>query len=148
MTRRLLRTAVFTLGVCAGTAHAQETTKDWIARILDITTVGLTAPEGATLNRKISVDTIRYEKDHPEKKIAVYMMPLDKIGEARRHFAAGLGVDGQTGTDSKGFEKSFFDCTGAAKCPAKAKGLTITLSRSPWVDGMTQIQLELPGSKP
>jgi hypothetical protein len=130
------------------TTHAQDTMKDWLARILDPATVGLTAPEGATLNRKISVDTIHYDRDHPTKKIAVYMMPVDKMAAATTHFATALGIPAQSGTDSKGIEKHFFDCNGAAKCPAKAKGLTIAIGRSPWVDGMAQIQLELPGSTP
>ena len=132
--------------VFAATASAQDTMKDWLARILDLTAVGLTAPDGATLNRKISVDTIHYDRDHPTKKIAVYMMPIDKITEAKTHFATALGIPPKSGTDSKGIDTHLFDCTGAAKCPEKAKGLTISIGRSPWVDGMTQIQLELPGS--
>ena len=132
----------------ANTASAQDTMKDWLARILDPATLGVTPPAGATLNRKISVDTIHYDHDHPKKKIAVYMMPLDKIADAQSHFATTLGISGQSSTDSKGVAKHFFDCTGAAKCPEKAKGLTVAIGRSPWVDGMTQIQLEYPGSTP
>ena len=129
-------------------AHAQDSMKDWLARILDPATLGVTPPEGATLNRKITVDTIHLDRDHPEKKIAIYMMPLDKLAVAKAHFATALGIDAQSGTDSKGVEKHFFDCRAQATCPAKAKGLTVAIGRSPWVDGMTQIQLEYPGSKP
>lgn len=129
-------------------ATAQDTTKDWLARILDLTTVGLTAPEGATLNRKISVDTIRYEKDRPTVKIAVYMMPVDKIPDAAAHFEKVLGVKPLQDKDTKGFATYFFDCLGDAKCPAPAKDVTVKIARSPWVDGMTQIQVESPGKKP
>lgn len=140
---------VTAFALAAGSLHAQESMKDWLARILDPATIDVAPYDGAALNRKLTVDSIRYEREHPEKKIAVYIGPLDKLPDAKAHFAKVLGIPAQSpGTDTKGVEKVFFDCTGAAKCPAKAKGLTIQLGRSPWVDGMMQIQFELPGSKP
>jgi hypothetical protein len=137
------------LVACTGTlVLAQDSMKDWLARILDPASVGMTMPEGATLNRKITVDTIRYDREHPERKIAVYMVPIDKLGDARAHVTRTLGIEPLSGTDAKGFERHLFDCTGPAKCPAPSKGLVVTIFRSPWVDGMAQIQLEHPRTKP
>ena len=45
-------------------------------------------------------------------------------------------------TDAKGNPRHLFVVTGEGGQPAKAKGLRISIMRSPWVDGMTQIQME------
>lgn len=145
---RSTRRALALVACLAPGAAAQDSMKDWLARILDPATVGMTLPAGATMNRKITVDTIRYDRAHPEKKYAVYMVPLDKIGAAKADVARTLAIAPVSDTDDKGVEKHLFACTADAKCPAKAKGLTVAIFRSPWVDGMAQVQLEYSGATP
>jgi hypothetical protein len=123
-------------------AAAEESTKDWLKRILDPVPLGVVPFEGSVVNKKISVDTIRYETD-PAKRIVVYTVPVARIGAAAAHFETTLGVAPEKDTDSKGVERYRFTVTGEGEQPPKAKGLTVTIFRSPWVDDMAQIQMEL-----
>src|SRR5215468_2940457 len=74
-----------------GTAHAQGSPQDWIKRILDPSKIGVTAPPGATMNRKLTVDYL--SKADPPKEIAIYLMPLDQLNAASDHFKSALHVD-------------------------------------------------------
>ena len=130
-----------------GSAAAQETTADWKKRILDPKTIGITPFPGSTLNKKITVDTIRYDKAN--KRIAVYMVPLDKQKEVMGYFTKTLGVEPVKGPpDAKGYDRFLFSLTGDGKYPPQAKGLTVIIMRSPWVDGTAQIQMEYPPPAP
>jgi len=121
---------------------AEESTKDWLKRILDPVPLGVTPFPGSMVNKKITVDTIRYETN-PEKRIVVYMIPVAQIAAAAAHFEKTLGTEPQKDTDAKNFERYLFTVTGEGGQPPKAKGLTVTIFRSPWVDDMAQIQMEL-----
>ena len=129
---------VLSCGV-AGSARG-ENTSDWLKRILDPTTIGVQPFPGSTLNRKISVDTIRYED--PSKRIAVYMVPIAETPRVIAYFAKLFGMEPKRGgPDAQGVERATFELTGAGGYPPQAKGLQVTILRSPWVDGMTQIQM-------
>ena len=117
-----------------GTAHAQGSPQDWIKRILDPSKIGVTAPPGATMNRKLTVDYL--SKADPPKEIAIYMMPLDQLKAASDHFKSALHVD-PTVTGSGEFEIHRFEINSG-----QAKGLLITLTRSQFVDNKVQITME------
>lgn len=128
--------------VLACAAAAEETTADWLKKILDPATIDVAPFPGSSLNRKITVDTIRYDRDAPpQKRTAVYMAPLDQLDATAQHFEKTLGTKPVLGTDGKGGKKYVFDLTGAGSYPPKAKGLKISILRSPWVDNMTQIEM-------
>jgi len=127
------------LSTIASLALAQSPA-DWIKRILDPKTIGVTPPPGAKLNRKLSVDYLT--KADPPKKIAIYMTPLDQLKAASEHFEKTLKVKPKvTGADSE-FELHKFVLEGEGDYPKEAEGLTITISRSQWVDNKTQITME------
>jgi hypothetical protein len=132
--RTLGRLCVFTLAaVLAARADAQGP-QDWIKRILDPAKIGVTAPPGAVMNRKLTVDYL--SKADPPKEIAIYMMPPDQLKAASDHFKSTLHVDPAV-SGSGMFELHRFEVgTGAAK------GLTITLTRSQFVDDKLQITME------
>ena len=77
--------------VVAATAAAQESPAQWIARIFDPATLGITPFPGAELNRKQSVDAIVLERGG-DKRIAIFIMPLDQLKAAADHFAKQFGV--------------------------------------------------------
>src|SRR5215510_12401797 len=120
--------------------RAEETTADWLKKILDPATLGVTPFPGSTLNRKITVDTIRYDRDAPPgKRTAVYMAPVAQIDAAAKYFEDTLGMKPRSDTDAKGNPRHLFVVTDK---PEKARGLRVLILSSPWVDGMAQIQME------
>lgn len=114
-------------------AHAQGP-QDWIKRILDPAKIGVTLPPGAAINRKLTVDYL--SKTDPPKQMAIYMMPLEQLRAASDHFKKTLEVDPQV-TGSGKFEIHRLEVTAGP-----AKGLTITLTRSQFVDDKVQITME------
>ncbi len=114
-------------------AHAQGP-QDWIKRILDPAKIGVTPPPGAAMNRKLTVDYL--SKADPPKEIAIYMMPLDQLKAASDHFKTTLHTD-PTVSGSGAFEIHRFNLTSGP-----AQGLTITLTRSQFVDNKVQITME------
>jgi hypothetical protein len=129
-----LKTFVAVLFVTlATTAHAQGP-QDWMKRILDPAKIGVTPPPGATVNRKLTVDYL--SKTDPPKEMVIYMMPLDQLKVASDHFKSTLKVDPKiTGSDQ--FEIHRFDVTSGP-----ARNLSITITRSQFVDDKIQITLE------
>ena len=127
-------------------ASAQESTSDWVKRILDPKTLDIEPYPESQLNKKITIDTIRHED--PTKKIAVYMAPLEKLKEAAEYFEKSLQMPAVKGSDPKGFDVYRFVLAGDGKYSPKAKGLSIMVLRSPWVDGKAQIQMEYVAPKP
>ncbi|MGH7785425.1 MAG: hypothetical protein ACRERC_01075 [Candidatus Binatia bacterium] len=122
--------ALLCLLLATSIAQAQGP-QDWIKRILDPTKIGVTPPAGATLNRKLTVDYL--SKTDPPAEMAIYLMPLAQLKAASDHFKAALKVDpAVTGSDL--FEIHRF--------AVPAKGLTITLTRSQFVDDKLQITME------
>jgi hypothetical protein len=103
---------------------------DWIKRILDPATIGVTMPEGATLNRKLTVDYL--SKQDPPAEMAIYMMPLDQLQAASDHFKKTLGVTPEV-SGSGLFEIHRFT--------VPAKNLLIMLTRSQFVDNKLQIMM-------
>lgn len=138
MTARIaIVVAVLGAALCGPARPARaEGTADWLKRILDPATIGVTPFPGSKLNKKITVDTIRYED--PSKRIAVYMAPLPELPKAVEYFTTTLGVK-----PTKEVDTFVFGLRGAGTYPPAAKGLVVTIQRSPWVDGMAQIQLTL-----
>jgi len=135
-TRALLAAAALAV-LAAPPARAVEGPKAWLARIFDPATLHLQVFPGAQLNRKLSVDAIQLERGGT-KRIAIYIMPLDKVKPAAEFIAKQLDVSGQVmGADSP-YETHIFDLTGA-KAPAKLKGLRVEVSRSQFVDNKGQI---------
>jgi hypothetical protein len=121
-------------------AVAAQTPQDWMKRILDPAKIGVTLPPGAVLNKKLSVDYI--SKTDPPKEMAIYMMPLDQLQAASQHFAKALGVEPKVTGAGSMFEIDKFDLSGGGSYPKSAEGLTITISRSQFVDNRTQITME------
>lgn len=130
------------LAVCgAVAAQAQESPAQWLARIFDPAALGIINFPGATLNRKLSVDAIVLERGGT-KRIAVFIMPLDRLKPAAEHFAKQFGVpDKVAGADSP-FETHTFDFADGATGPAKLTGLRVVITRSPFVDNKGQITME------
>jgi hypothetical protein len=125
-----LRIAVTLLFLaCAAVALAQSPA-DWIKRILDPAKIGVTVPEGATLNRKLTVDYL--SKEDPPTEMAIYMLPLDQLHAASDHFKQTLGVAPEI-TGSGLYEIHRF--------AIPAKHLTIMLTRSQFVDDKLQITM-------
>lgn len=127
-------------------AGAQESTSDWIKRMLDPKTLDVTPYPESQLNKKITIDTIRHED--PSKRIAVYMTPLEKLKDAAEYFEKSLQMPGVKGSDPKGFDVYRFVLDGEGKYSPKAKGLSIMVMRSPWVDGKAQIVMVYTAPKP
>jgi hypothetical protein len=115
------------------TAHAQGP-QEWIKRILDPAKIGVAPPPGAVMNRKLTVDYL--SKADPPKEIAIYMMPLDQLKAASDHFKSTLHVDPAV-SGSGEFEIHRFEITSG-----QAKGLTIVLTRSQFVDNKLQVTME------
>jgi hypothetical protein len=138
--RALLCTAALCLlaALAHRTADAQGP-QEWIKRILDPATIGVTMPSGAVMNRKLTVDYL--SKADPPKEIAIYVMPLEQLKEASAHFKSTLKVEPKI-TGSGEFEIHRFEVTSG-----KAKGLSVMLTRSQFVDNKLQITMEyLPSS--
>jgi len=125
----------------AASARAQESTSDWIKRILDPAAIGVKPFPDSQLNRKITVDTIHLAD--PSKRIAIYMAPLDKMQAVSDYFTESLGVKPTVTDPGTPHERHLFDLIGAGTYPPAAQGLTIEIIRSPWVDGKTQITMEM-----
>src|SRR6516225_10792228 len=125
--------AVALAAVVAVSAEAQGP-QDWIKRILDPAKIGVTAPPGAVMNRKLTVDYL--SKADPPKEIAIYMLPLDQLKAASDHFKSTLHVDPAV-SGSGEFEIHRFEITSG-----QAKGLTIVLTRSQFVDNKLQVTME------
>ena len=128
--RQSLWISVLSVVILCSPAFAQGP-QDWMKRILDPATIGLTVPEGATLNRKLTVDYL--SKEDPPTQMAIYMMPLDQLPAASAHFEKALGVK----PDKSG--SGLFEIHRFA---VPAKGLTIMLTRSQFVDNKLQITIE------
>ncbi len=132
--RTLGRFGVLALAVVLAVSADAQGPQDWIKRILDPAKIGVTPPPGAVMNRKLTVDYL--SKADPPKEIAIYMMPLDQLKAASDHFKSSLHVDPAV-SGSGMFELHRFEVgTGPAK------GLTITLTRSQFVDDKLQITME------
>lgn len=129
MMRKLPLCASVLSVVLLGIAHAQSPA-DWIKRILDPAKIGVTAPEGATLNRKLTVDYL--SKQDPPAEMAVYMLPLAQLHAAAEHFTKTLGVTPET-SGSGEYEINRFT--------VPAKHLTIMLAKSQFVDDKLQITM-------
>jgi hypothetical protein len=126
----------------AASATAEETTADWLKKILDPATIDVAPFPGSTLNRKLSVDTIRYDRDAPaSRRTAVYTAPLDQLDAAGKHFERVLATKPVVDTDPKGNKRYTFALAGPGSYPPKAKGLKVTIVKSPWVDNMVQIDM-------
>lgn len=134
--------------VMAATAAAQESPAQWIARIFDPATLGIAQFPGAALNRKQSVDAIVLERGG-DKRIAIFIIPLDQLKAAADHFATQLGVQPTvTGADSPyvAYTFDFTDPTAAAA--PKLAGLRVVVSRAQFVDGKGQITMQYQPPKP
>ena len=136
--------------VIAATAAAQESPAQWIARIFDPATLGIKEFPGAVLNRKQSVDAIVLERGG-DKRIAIFIIPLDQLKAAADHFAKQLGVQPTvTGADSP-YVAYTFDFTEPAPPGAaapKLAGLRVVVSRAQFVDGKGQITMQYQPPKP
>ena len=147
--RTLVRLSTFmTMALCLLriSAGAQESTSDWIKRILDPKTLDVVPYPESQLNKKITIDTIRYED--PSKRIAVYMTALEKLKDAADYFEKTLQMQAVKGSDPKGFDVYRFVLDDEGKFSPKAKGLSIMVMRSPWVDGKAQIVMVYVAPKP
>jgi hypothetical protein len=126
---------------------AQESPAQWMARIFDPASLGITQFPGAVLNRKLSVDAIVLERGG-DKRIAIFIIPLDQLKAAASHFEKQFAVPAQVmGADSP-FETYTFDFTSGDKVPPKLAGLRVVITRSQFVDNKGQITMEyLPPKK-
>jgi hypothetical protein len=126
--------SVVILLICLASLARAQGPQEWIKRILDPAKIGVTPPSGAAVNRKLTVDYL--SKSDPPKEIAIYMMPLDQLHAASDHFKTTLKVEPKV-TGSGEFEIHRFEVMSGP-----AKGLTITLTRSQFVDNKVQITME------
>jgi len=125
----------------ARAAVGQESPAQWLARIFEPATLGITQFPAAVLNKKLSVDAIVLERGGT-KRIAIFTIPPDQLKPAAEHFTKQFGVAPQvTGADSP-YETYTFDFTGAGQGPAKLHGLRTIISRSQFVDNKGQITME------
>jgi hypothetical protein len=118
---------------------AQESPAQWLARIFDPAALHVTPFPGAALNRKLSVDAIQLERGG-NKRIAIFIMALDQLKAAAEHFEKQFGVPAQVAGENSPFVTYTFDCT--SKGPAQFKGLSVVITRSPFVDNKGQIVME------
>jgi hypothetical protein len=142
--RRLLLLA---LCVAAATAGAQESPAQWIARIFDPATFGITPFPGAELNRKQSVDAIVLERGG-DKRIAIFIMPLDQLKAAADHFAKQFNTQPTVTGENSQYVAYTFDFTDSAKAQPKLIGLRVVVSRAQFVDGKGQVTMEYQPPKP
>ncbi len=139
--RLFLPFAFCLLPFVSSSAVAQESPAQWMARIFDPASLGITQFPGAVLNRKLSVDAIVLERGG-DKRIGIFIMPLDQVKAAADHFAKQFSVAPQVmGADSP-FETYTFDFTGGDKVPPKLAGLRVLITRSQFVDNKGQITME------
>ncbi len=143
---RRFASVLILLIVVTGLAAAQESPAQWVARIFDPATLGITPFPAATLNRKFSVDAIALEHGG-DKRIAIYLMAPDQLKAAAEHYAKQFGVPAQvTGADSP-YETFTFDFSDA-KAPPKLKGLRVVISRAQFADNKGQVTMEYQPPKP
>jgi hypothetical protein len=147
--RRRWTRLIVVLAACAvpATAVAQESPAQWIARIFDPATLGITPFPGAVLNRKQSVDAIVLERGG-DKRIAIFILPLDQLKPAADHFAKQFGVQPTVSGEDSQYVAYTFDFTDSAKAPPKLAGLQIMVSRAQFVDGKGQITMQYLPPKP
>jgi hypothetical protein len=137
---------VFGLAICllllaSAASSAQGSPAQWMARIFDPASLGITQFPGAVLNRKLSVDAIVLERGG-DKRIGMFIIPLDQLKAAADHFATQFGIPAQvTGADSP-FVAYTFDFTSGDKAPPKLAGLRVLITRSQFVDNKGQITME------
>jgi hypothetical protein len=138
--KRSWQTAAFALvglGLLAVPARAGSPA-EWIKRILDPKKIDLAMPEGASLNRKLSVDYISHQD--PPTEMAVYTMDLAKLAGAAAHFEKTLGAKPDVaGSGELAIYR--FDFTGAGDHPKGRKGLLIQIAKSQWIDSKLQITM-------
>ena len=131
--------ALVTVGMLAAASFAAGSPAEWVKRILDPQKIGLTMPEGAVLNRKLSVDYISHMD--PPMEMAVYTMDLAKLSAAAEHFEKTLKVKpDSTGSGELAIYR--FDFTGSGEAPKGMKGLMIQIAKSQWIDGKLQITMQ------
>lgn len=135
------------LVVFAHVAWAQETPKQWMARIFDPASLGIKQFPGATLSRKLSVDAIVMERGGT-KRIGVFLIPPDQLKAAGEFFAKQFHVAGQVTSADSPFETHTFDFTAGGKGPAKLAGLRVVVSRAQFADNKAQITMEYTPPKP
>ncbi len=139
-----MRRVAYPLAVLLMFAHlagGQESPAQWLARIFDPASLGITQFPGATLNRKLSVDAIALERGG-DKRIAAFMISPDQLRAAAEHFSKQFAVPAQiSGADSP-FETHTFDFTTGDKVPPKLAGLKVTIGRAQFADNKGQITME------
>ncbi|MFI5396536.1 MAG: hypothetical protein ACHQ9S_13465 [Candidatus Binatia bacterium] len=142
MPRRVLTPSLLpalTFLLLATVVAAQESPAQWLARIFDPAALHITPFPGAALNRKLSVDAIQLERGG-NKRIAIFIMALDQLKAAAGHFEKQFGVPAQVAGENSPFVTYTFDFT--SKGPAQIKGLSVVITRSPFVDNKGQIVME------
>jgi hypothetical protein len=141
---------LFVLYATAAQSAAQESPAQWIARIFDPATLGITPFPGAELNRKQSVDAIVLERGG-DKRIAIFIMPLDQLKAAADHFAKQFSAQPTvTGADSPyvAYTFDFTDAKTPGAAAPKRTGLQVVVSRAQFVDGKGQITMQYQPPKP
>jgi len=129
-----------TASLAAG-AGAQESPAQWMARIFDPASLGLTPFPGAVLNRKLSVDAIQLERGG-NKRIAIFIIAPDQLAAAATHVEKQVGVAPQVTGANSPYETYTFDFTAGTAPAAKLAGLRVVISRSAFVDNKGQITME------
>lgn len=127
--------------VPAALTLAQGSPAQWLKRIFDPASLGITQFPAAQLNRKLSVDAIEIEHGG-DKRIAIFTMPLDEVQAAAAHFAKQFGVPAQeTGAHSR-YDMFTFDFTSGTPPRPQLAGLRVEITRSEFVDNRGQITME------
>ncbi len=147
MLARLTCLSAFLCAFACATAGAQESPAQWLVRIFDPASLGITQFPGAALNRKLSVDAIVLERGG-DKRIGIFIIPPDQVKAAADHFAKQFNVAPQVMGENSRFETYAFDFTDTGKAPPKLAGLRVVISRSQFVDNKGQITMEYTPAKP
>jgi hypothetical protein len=133
---------VFGLAICllllaSAASSAQGSPAQWMARIFDPASLGITQFPGAVLNRKLSVDAIVLERGG-DKRIGMFIIPLDQLKAAADHFATQFGIPAQvtarswpTPSTSPGVTRCRRSSLGCA-CSSPARNSSTTRGRSRW----------------
>lgn len=119
--------------VTVAAAQQPGTPAAWMKRVLDPRSIGVEPFPGGEENRKFAVDMIQLEKD-PDKKLNIYLAPMEAREKASKHFQEELGVEPKITSEGSEFETHTF--------VVPEKHLKVVITRSQWATGNLQITME------
>jgi hypothetical protein len=132
----LLVASSLAFGAPPATAQRVGTLAEWKARVLDPASLDLQPFPGATFNQKFTIDQIRL--DETAAKMAVYLIPADRMAAAADFYARQLGVSVDTSGVGTAAELRLVR---AAPGDRRRAGLTVRVENAHWATGQGQVWL-------